>query len=70
MGANQKYSGRIHTKRQLGRAVEHIQATALVLAEIQQRYIDASPVVSEACRHMIGMMSLTENMLEDIKDSL
>jgi len=70
MGANQKYSGRIHSKRQLGRAVEHVQATAIVLSEIQERYMEASPTVSEGCRHMLAIMSIIENMIGDLKDNL
>ena len=70
MPANQKYSGRIHTKRQLGRAIEHIEAVALVLSEVQERYTEASPKVSEACRQLFQMMSITESMLKDMKDSL
>ena len=70
MPANQKYSGRIHTKRQLGRAVEHIQATAIVLSEVGPRYQDASPVVSNACKSMLVMTVMIENMLLEIRDNL
>ena len=70
MPANQKYSTRIHTKRQLGRAIEHVQAIAIVLSEVNERYIEASPKVSEACKHLFEMMSITESMLKDMKDSL
>jgi len=70
MPANQKYSGRIHTKRQLGRAVDHIQATVLVLSEVGERYQEVRPIISECCKHMLEMMAITENLLTDMKDNL
>jgi len=70
MGANQKYSGRIHTKRQLGRAVEHIKATAQVLFEVQERYEKAVPLISEGCERMLEMIVMLEALLEEIKGEL
>jgi len=70
MEANQKYSGRVHTKRQIGRAVEHVQATALVLAEVGSRYQEALPAVSKACENMLSMTSLLEVMLDRMKEGI
>jgi len=67
MPANQKYSSRVHTKRQLGRAVEHIQAAALVLFEVGERYQEAAPTISTACKCLSDMVSMAENMLEEIR---
>jgi len=70
MGANQKYSGRVHTKRQLGRAVEHIHATALVLTEIQNRYYEAAPIISKGCEQVVELLEMIEVLLVDMKGQL
>lgn len=70
MPANQKYSTRLHSKRQLGRAAEHIQSTSKVLCEIKPRYEQALPRVSVACEQMIDMLSMVENMINDIRDNI
>ena len=70
MTTNQKYSTRIHSRRQLSRAVEHIQATAKVLCEIEPRYRLALPRVSQACSQMTEMLNMIENMLNDIRDNI
>ena len=67
MGANQKYSGRVHTKRQLGRAVEHVEAIALVLTEVGERYHEAKPIVSAACKEMHSMTSMLQSLLECLR---
>ena len=70
MPANQKYSQRIHSRRQLGRANEHVRAASLVLCEMTPRYKEALPVVSEACSTLIEMLSIAENMISDIRDNI
>ena len=70
MPANQRYSTRIHSRRQLGRANEHIQAASKVLYEIKPRYEQALPRVSAACEQMIDMLSMVENMIDDIRENI
>lgn len=70
MAANQKYSTRVHSRRQLGRANEHIQAASKVLYEIMPRYIQALPRVSMACQEMIDMLSMVESMITDIRANI
>jgi len=70
MPTNQKYSTRVHSRRQLGRASDHIQAASLVLCEMIPRYKEASPTVSEACSTLIEMLSIAENMIRDIRDNI
>lgn len=70
MPTNQKYSNRIHSKRQLGRANEHIQAASKVLCEIAPRYAEAAPRVSLACEPMLDMLAMVESMITDIRDNL
>jgi len=70
MPANQKYSTRVHSRRQLGRATEHIQATSKVLSEIGSRYQDALPRVSMACEQMVEMISMIETMIDDIRGNI
>jgi len=70
MGANQKYSTRVHTRRQLSRANEHIQAAAKVLCEIRPKYEEALPRVSLACEQMIDMLNMVESMITDIRDNI
>ncbi len=70
MPANQKYSGRVHTKRQLGRAVEHVEAIALVLTEVGERYHEAKPIVSAACKEMHSMTSMLQSLLECLRGEI
>jgi len=70
MRANQKYSTRVHSKRQLGRANEHIGAASKVLCEIKPRYEDALPRVSLACEQMIDMLAMVESMITDIRENI
>jgi hypothetical protein len=70
MPANQKYSTRVHSRRQLGRASEHNQATLKVLSEIGLRYAEALPRVSEACKQMNDMLQMIETMINDIRENI
>lgn len=70
MAEHQKYSTRVHSRRQLDRAGEHLQAASKVLLEIQPRYELALPRVSAACVEMIQMLTMIENMVEDIRNNI
>lgn len=70
MPTNQKYSTRVHSKRQLTRACDHVRNASLVLCELTPRYKDASPQVSEACSTLIEVLSMCENMITDIRDNI
>ena len=70
MPANQRYSTRIHSRRQLDRVREHIAAAAKVFSEIQPRYEEALPRVSKACEHLIDMLSMIDALVEDIKENI
>lgn len=70
MPANQKYSGRIHTKRQLGRAVEHVQAITLVLNEVGERYQGVNLPISDMCKQMLIMTTMLEGLLDGMRDGL
>lgn len=70
MPTNQKYSTRVHSKRQLTRASDNVRAASLVLCEMIPRYKDALPKVAEACSTLIEMLSMAENMIRDIRDNI
>jgi len=70
MPTNQKYSTRIHSRRQLTRASDSVKAASLVLCEMIPRYNEALPQVSEACRQLIDMLSMAENMIRDIRENI
>jgi len=70
MPTNQKYSQRVHSRRQLTRASDNIRAASLVLCEMTPRYKEALPVVSEACSTLVEMLSIAENMIRDIRDNI
>jgi len=70
MPANQKYSMRVHSRRQLGRASEHIQAVLTVLCDVGPRYEEALPRVSMACKELNDMMIMADSMITDIKDNM
>jgi len=70
MPTNQKYSMRVHSRRQLTRASDNVRAASLVLCEMTPRYKEALPQVSEACSTLIEMLSIAENMIRDIRDNI
>jgi len=70
MPTNQKYSTRIHSRRQLSRANDHIKAASKVLCEIMPRYEKVLPRVSLACEQMIDMLAMVENMIDDIRSNI
>jgi len=70
MPTNQKYSTRVHSRRQLTRASDNVRAASLVLCEMIPRYAEALPQVSEACRQLIDMLSMAENMIRDIRENI
>jgi len=70
MPTNQKYSTRVHSRRQLTRASDNVRAASLVLCEMTPRYKEALPVVAEACSTIIEMLSMCEEMIRDIRDNI
>ena len=70
MSTNQKYSVRIHTRRQLVSTVTHLQNASKSLAQIGTRYENALPRVSLACDEMIKMLSMVEALVEDIRENI
>ena len=70
MPANQKYSMRVHSRRQLGRASEHVKEASKVLCEIVPRYFEGLPRVSMACKELNDMMIMADSMITDIKDNM
>lgn len=70
MPTNQKYSTRVHSRRQLTRASDNVRAASLVLCEMKQRYLEALPLVSEGCSQLIEMLSMAENMIRDIRENI
>jgi len=70
MGANQKYSTRIHSRRQLGRAREHIVEAEKVLREVGERYAEALPLISKGCIENINMLGMIEELIEDMRTNI
>lgn len=67
MPANQTYSTRIHSRRQLGRANEHLREAAQVLNEVGCRYADALPLIGDASIKVIDMLKMAEALIEDMR---
>ena len=70
MPANQKYSTRVHSRRQLTRASDHVKAASLVLCEMKQRYSEALPIVAEGSLHLVEMLTMCEDMINDLRDNI
>lgn len=70
MTTNQRYSTRVHSRRQLTRASDNVRAASLVLCEMSPRYKEALPKVAEACSTLIKMLSMCEEMIRDIRDNI
>ena len=68
MPTNQKYSARIHSKRQLSSAGEHVRLASDALVSVGSRYEEALPQVSQACDKLNDMMVMAESMISDVKD--
>jgi len=70
MPANQKYSTRIHSRRQLGRAREHIAEVDKVLNEVGNRYADALPQIADGCLSIIDMLKMADALIEDMRTNI
>lgn len=67
MPANQKYSTRVHSRRQLSRSIEHLMEAKNVLSEVGGRYIDALPQIADGCTKCLDMLTLVEALIEDMR---
>lgn len=70
MPTNQKYSARIHSRRQLLSINTHIASSINQLTDIGDRYIEALPKVKLACDEMIKMLIMVEAMVIDIRENI
>lgn len=70
MPANQKYSTRVHSRRQLGRACEHIREATKVLREVGERYSEALPLISQGCSENLNMLGMIESLIEDMRTNI
>jgi len=70
MSTNQKYSQRIHSKRQLVLVRDKLDSASFLMADVGSRYSDALPEVSEACATIVSMMNMIEVMVEDIRNHI
>jgi len=70
MPANQKYSTRIHSRRQLGRSIEHLMEASKVLSEVGQRYSEALPIISNGCIHIVDLLGMVEVLIEDMRTNI
>ena len=65
--ANQKYSTRVHSRRQLSRSIEHLMEASKVLNEVGERYVDALPLISGGCIEVITMLKMVQALIEDMR---
>lgn len=70
MPANQKYSTRVHSRRQLSRSIEHLMEASNVLSEVGQRYNEALPLISGCCADCIGLLKMLEALIEDMRTNI
>ena len=68
--ANQKYSTRVHSRRQLGRAKDHLTEVSRVLNEVGCRYADALPQIGDGCLKCNEMVSMLDALIEDIRTNI
>lgn len=68
--ANQKYSTRVHSRRQLDRAREHIEAAEKVLKEVSYRYADALPDMADGLLKGSEMLLMLQALVEDIRTNI
>jgi len=70
MPTNQKYSARIHSRRQLVRASEHVRDTSMILCDIGSRYETVLPTVSQACEQLNDMLVMCDALIHDIREGI
>lgn len=70
MGTHQKYSTRLHSKRQLGRAREHLAEVSKALSEVGNRYADALPLIADASVKVNDMLSMADALIEDMRKNI
>ena len=70
MSTNQKYSARIHSRRQLTSIDNHLKACLGMLNNLGIAYQEALPQVSEACINMITMIDLVKGMAAKVRENL
>jgi len=70
MPTNQKYSTRVHSRRQLTRVSDNLRSSSLVLCELAPLYEAALPQVAAGCRQIVQMISMCENMVRDIRENI
>ena len=70
MSTNQKYSARIHSRRQLASVDTYVSSCVKQLNSIGERYTEALPQVSEACLNMISMLELIKAVIIKVRESI
>jgi len=70
MPTNQKYSARIHTRRQLASINLHLTSCYKQLTDIGFRYNAVLPKVSEACVEMMKLIEMFKDMANKIRDNI
>jgi len=70
MPEHQRYSIRVHSRRQLGRSIEHLQEASKVLKEVGSRYADALPQIGDGCLKCIEMVEMLQTLIEDIRTNI
>ena len=70
MPTNQKYSQRIHSRRQLIRASEHVRNASTIMCDVGLRYETALPTVSQACDKLNDMLVMCDALIRDIREGV
>lgn len=70
MPANQRYSTRLHSRRQLGRAWEHLTEVSTVLDEVGSRYIKVLPQIAVGCLKCNEMVNMLKVLIEDMRTNI
>lgn len=70
MSTNQKYSGRIHARRQLVSIDNHLTSAIKLLTDIGEVYLGAEPKISMACVELIKVLGLCTPMVTKIRDNI
>ena len=70
MGTGSGLTTRVKTKRRLSVVKGYLRNANLVLCEIHQLYKLPSPVIGEACKRCVEVISIVETMVSDIRDQL
>lgn len=65
-----RWSTRVSAKKKFAQASSHLRSASLILGEINKVYEMPHPIIGEACKKSIEIISMIENMVWEIRSQI